>query len=246
MFEEDNVQGESLPPDDVEVQEDSSTEEEQQPQETEPSTPQQDVAQEEIPQPEEEQKVPFSRFKEVNEERKQLLQQQQEILLKQQQAQQFKQPTTDPYAGYTAEEKVYLQQRDARMKEIAQNMISEKEKTYQQQIQAQNQVISKLLSRDFRMNHPDVKEGSQEEQQIASMLKQGYPPDHAYKITMWDKKTGEKQVISKQQQQQRIEAKRQANPVSPSSISPQNIPQQKETFNEAMRRRMANEWNGDI
>ena len=77
-------------------------------------------------------------------------------------------------------------------------------------------------------------------------LRFSYLPDDAYKAVMWDKKVGEKRVESQQTQQQRLEAKKKANVVSPQSVSPATQPPPKESYEEELRRRMNTEWDGNL
>lgn len=221
---------EPIQPEDVETEE-SSTSEPVQTQETETATPQEAVT------PEEEQRVPYDRFKTVYDENKWL----RELVARQVPPPQ-QQPTTDPYAGATAEEKIFYQQRDARIKEI----VKEENKAVREQITMGRREIARLMHSQFRTNHPDIKANSEEERQIAQKITQGYPADDAYKLVMWDKKVGEKTMLTKQQQQQRIDAKRQANVVSSSSNSPQSLPKGKESFEDEMKRKMENDWDGTI
>lgn len=241
MPEQDNVNLESLP-EGVEPEVSSPEAETQPTQETETPTPQED----ETPEAEE-QRVPYDRFKEKVDEANWYKQQLEQQMQQPKTQQPIQQPTTDPYAGMTAEEKVFWQQQRKIAREEAESVAKTKEAEYKAQFEQQQRVISNLLTRDFRREFPDVKRGSQEEQAIAKRISQGYPPDEAYKLEMWDKKVGDKKSQTQQTQQQRLEAKQKANVVSPQSISSQATPSgQKETFEEELRRKMNTDWNGEV
>jgi hypothetical protein len=81
---------------------------------------------------------------------------------------------------------------------------------------------------------------------IAQKMSRGYPAEEAYKLVMWDKKIGEKQMLNKQQEKQKLEEKRQASPVSPASVSNQSLPQPKKSFEEDLAQKLDTEWDGSI
>jgi len=198
---------------------------------TETATPQQA---ETPPVKEEQEETPLHehpRFKEVVDEKNWWKEQYQQ----QQQRQQTPQPQPqDPDAGKTPEEKVFWQ-----------NVRQEAQKAVSPQIQAGVNEIARLRTTIFLKEHPDVKEGTPEYQQIAQKISQGYLPDDAYKAVFWDKKVETKRETNTAQQQQRLEAKKKANVVSPQSVNPAAVPPTKESFREEITRKM-NDWDGTI
>ena len=127
--------------------------EEQPTQETETPTPQEGITQEqEEQQTEEEQRVPYSRVKEVVDE-KNWYKQQMESILQRQQPQQPSQPTTDPYSGMTAEEEKFWRAVDARAEKIAEQKV----KQISPIIDAGRMELAAMKVQQFRASHPDVR-----------------------------------------------------------------------------------------
>jgi hypothetical protein len=180
------------------------------------------------------------RFKEVVDEKNWYKQQLEQIVQRQQQpTPQPQAPQTDPYAGMTAEERVFWQKQREIAREEAQKVIGP-------QVQQGIQEIARLRVEQFQRDHPDVKANSPEETQIATKIRQGYLPEDAYRAVMWDKKVGQVQQTKTQQQQQRLQQKRQANVVSPTSVSPQAAPSSNMSFEDELRHRLNTEWDGTI
>jgi hypothetical protein len=226
----------------------SSQEAEQQAQETQTPTAEQGVTQEQTPQQTEpqaeEQRVPYDRFKEVNDERAFWRDRyQQDIVQRQQQAPQPQAPQADPYAGKSPEERAFWEEVDRRAEERAKRIVNEQ---ITPQLEAAKLEFARQRISEFHKEHPEIKPGSPEEQMIVEKVRQGYVLDDAYKVVMYEKKLAEKQVASEQQQKQRLEAKKQANVVSPQSVSSQAIPTPKINWEEDFTQRMNKDWNGQL
>lgn len=166
-----------------------------------------EVAQEqEGQQAEEESRVPYSRLKEVVDE-KNWYKQQLEQRLAQQNQQQPQQPTTDPYAGMTAEEEKFFRMIDARAEKIA----DQKLRQISPVIDAGRMELATMKVQQFRNEHKDIKPNSPEEIAIAERISSGYLPEDAYKVVMWDKKVADAEKQGNINVKQKIEAKKQAN-----------------------------------
>lgn len=205
----------------------------QQPEETQtPPAETEGVTPEPIETPAEEGKIPYDRFKEKVDETNWLKQQ----LEAERQARVQPAPvqSQDPDVGKTPEEKVFWQQ-----------VRQEAAKAVSPQIEAAKQEFARIRAEKFFGDHPDIKAGTPEETQIAQKVSQGYLPDDAYRVVMWDSKVGQQQVKTQQTQQQRLQAKRQANVVSQSSVSQQSTPSKNETFDEELTRKLNTEWDGN-
>jgi hypothetical protein len=182
--------------------------------ETENVTPQQTTP--EPVEPKEEGRIPYSRFKDVVEE-KNWLKQQLEMQLQQRQPAQ--QPTQDPEAGMTAEERVFWQRQRAIAREEAMKVSQEQMGQIRPVIDAGRMELAQMKVLQFRKDHPDIKPNSPEEMDIAQRINQGYTPDDAYWATVGPRgfKVATEQV--KQQAKQQIVAKKMANVDTSTSIN---------------------------
>ena len=205
----------------------SSPEVEQEAQQTqETQTPATEEVTQEQETQQEESRVPYSRLKEVVDE-KNWLKQQLELQLQQRQTQQqFQQPTQDPYANMTAEEEKFWRLVDDRARKVANQELQQVRPV----IDAGRMELAQMKVAQFRNSHPDIKSNSQEEIQIAERIQSGYTPDDAYWSVMGPRgaKVAEKQGEQKFKQQ--IQAKKQANVESKASIPVQSQPQPKKSF----------------
>ncbi len=231
MFEEEKNEEQEV------VQPVNETEEvvepQEEPQETESATPQEAVTQEE------EGKVPYSRFQEVNEEKNWYKQQ-----LEKQMAQPQVQPQPQPQPTQSEVDNLIVNAPDAQTKEFwrtvknvakaeAKEEISSKEKVYQGQIQTLSRVISQMRSRDFRKEFPDIKAGSEDENEIAKRINMGLPSEEAYWAVMGPRGV-ERQV--KKQVRQTIQQKKQANVETSSGVSSSSQTPTKESWEENIRK----------
>jgi len=170
---------------------------------TQEGTAQQPVIQE----PQEEAKIPYSRFKEVNDERN-WFKSQLEQKLNQSSQQQPPQPTTPQQElGNTPEEREFwaLQRKIAR--EEAEKIVGK----VSPMIDAGRVELAQIKVQQFRAAHPDVKANSNEELMIAQRISSGYLPEDAYRVVMWDKNVSKNAQQININNRQKIEAKKQAN-----------------------------------
>jgi hypothetical protein len=187
-------------------------------------------SQEQSEQQAEEPRVPYSRLKEVVDE-KNWYRQQLEQRLAQQSQQQPQQPTTPQELGNTPEEREFwnMQRKIAR---------EEAEKTFRQitpVIDAGRMELAQMKVQQFRNSHPDVKPNSPEEIAIAERISSGYLPEDAYKVVMWDRKVAQVEKQVNTNNKVKIEAKKQAN------VEQRSIPQgagSPTTKNESQRQRI--------
>ena len=177
----------------------------QQSQETQTPAKEEEI-QEQGGQQTEEPRVPYSRLKEVVDE-KNWYKTQLEQRLAQQPQQQPQQQTQDPYAGMTAEEEKFFRMMDARAEKIAEQKLRQISPV----IDAGRMELAQMKVQQFRSTHSDIKPDSPEEIEIAQRIHQGYPTEDAYKVVMWDKKVADAEKQGNINLKQKIEAKKQAN-----------------------------------
>lgn len=162
----------------------------------------------------EEPRVPYSRLKEVVDE-KNWLKQQLEQRLAQQQNQQQPSASADPYAGMNPEEERFWRAVDQRAEKIADS----KMRQISPVIDAGRMELAQMKVQQFRNAHPDIKPNSPEEVEIAQKISSGYLPEDAYKVVMWESKVSQSEQQASLKTKQKIEAKKQAN------VEQQSIPQ---------------------
>lgn len=195
----------------------------------------------ETPKPEEEEgRIPYSRFKEKVDEAN-WYKQQLENRLNQPPPQPI-QPTQDPYAGMTAEEKVFWQKVHADQRKIAQEELAK----VQPVIDAGRMELAQIKVAEFRRTHSDIKPNSPEEIEIAQRISSGYIPDDAYWAVMGPRGIRVAEEKGKQQVKKQIEAKKQANVESSASVPKQAQPPQKKTFREEFWENWKKEEEGKL
>jgi len=181
----------------------------------------------EIPKQEEEEgRIPYSRFKEKVDEAN-WYKQQLENRLNQPTPQPI-QPTQDPYAGMTAEEKVFWQKVHTDQRKIAQEELAK----VQPVIDAGRMELAQIKVAEFRRAHSDIKPNSPEEMEIAQRISSGYLPDDAYWSVMGPRGIRVAEEKGKQQVKKQIEAKKQANVESSASVPTQAQSTPKKSFRE--------------
>ena len=154
----------------------------------------------------EESRVPYSRLKEVVDE-KNWYKTQLEQRLSQQTPQQPQQPQAEPYAGFSPEEERFWRAVDQRAAKVADERLGKIAPV----IDAGRMELAQMKVQQFRTAHPDIKSNSPEEIQIAEKIQMGYLPEDAYKTVMWDKKVAQAEKQTNSNKQVKIEAKKQAN-----------------------------------
>ena len=212
-------------------------EEAQQAQETQ--TPaKEEVAQEQEQQPEEEARIPYSRLKEVVDE-KNWLKAQLEQQLQRQPQQQFQQPTQAPQElGNTPEEREFWRMQRQIAREEAEKVTQERMGKINPVIEAGRMELVQMKVQQFRQSHPDIKPNSPEELDIAGRIQQGFTPDDAYKLVMFDKVATRTATQVKQEVKQQFNDKKKANVETSASIPIQSQASPKLSFREQLSRNM--------
>jgi len=195
-----------------------------------------EATQEQTEQQTEELRVPYSRLKEVVDE-KNWYKAQLEQHLAQQTQQQPQQPTQDSYAGMTAEEEKFWRAVDQRAEKIAESKVRQISPV----IDAGRMELAQMKVQQFRTTHTDIKPNSPEEIAIAEKIHTGYLPEDAYRVVMWDRKVADAEKQANTNVKQKIEAKKQAN-VEQRSIPQGATPPTKEklTLRQRIEREAAN------
>jgi hypothetical protein len=178
----------------------------------EPQTPpakKEGVAQEEEP------RVPYARLKEVVDEKNWYKTQLEQRLAQQNVQQQPLQAPVDPFVGMTPEEERFWRAVDQRAEKIAEQKV----KQISPIIDAGRMELAQMKVQQFRAEHPDVKPNSPEEISIAKKIEFGYLPEDAYRSVMWEAKVTQAEKQASVKNNQKIEAKKQAN------VEQQSIPQ---------------------
>ena len=212
-----------------------SAEPTQEPEGTEPA-PSEAVA----PEVSEEQKVPYKRFKDVVEERNYY----RDLSLRQQPPQQAPQQPVDPYASMDAETRLFYQNQEKMMRKIADEKAQELEAKYQKQSVYQQQIIGSLLGKEFTRAHPDIKDGSMEQEQIVQKIRVGYDSDDAYWSVMGPRGIQNAKVTAQKEVKQQFQAKKKAN-VETVGIQPSGLPPAKKNFKEDLRKEIEAEGGFD-
>ena len=172
-------------------------------------------AKEEVAQEEqaEEARIPYSRLKEVVDEKNWYKTQLEQRLNQPQQ--QPQQPTTPPELGNTPEEREFWKAVDAR----ADARAEQKFRQIAPVIDAGRMELAQMKVQQFRNAHPDIKSNSPEEIAIAERISSGYLPEDAYKVVMYDKQKAQAERQVNSNNKVKIEAKKQAN------VEQRSIPQ---------------------
>lgn len=179
-------------------------------QEAEAATPKEEATQEPVA-VEEEGRIPYSRFKEKVDEANWLKQQLELTIQQRQQQLSIQQPLQDPYAGMSAEERVFWQGIDKRIQDSATQIADARVRQISPVIDAGRMELAQMKVQQFRVQHPDIKSNSPEEMDIAQKIQQGYTPDDAYWAVMGPRGIRVAVQQEKQQAKQQIAAKKMAN-----------------------------------
>ncbi len=161
--------------------------------------------------PQVEQSVPYDRFRQVNEEKKQLLEIVQGMSKRQQAGETIQQVEDDPYKGMTPEEQVFYRNMDTRVQKMIHKEAQKLAQPLVQQNQALASKVTQLMEKDFRSTNKDVQPNSQEEQRIASLINQGINPDDAAWAVMGPKRVEAAKNVKTQQVKQTNQIKAAAN-----------------------------------
>lgn len=189
------------------------------------------------PEGQEEQSVPYNRFKEINDARKAAEERERRLMemLQRQQLPQTPQQPVDPYAGMDADTRLFYQSQEKMMRKIADEKAQELEAKYQKQSVYQQQIIGNLLGKEFTRAHPDIKDGSMEQEQIVQKIRIGYDSDDAYWSVMGPRGLTNAKVTAQKEVKQQFQAKKKAN-VETVGIQPSGLPPAKKNFKEDLRK----------
>jgi len=227
----DDIQ-DSSPEQDVNV--DSSPQTEEQPAVSEP-TEEQGAA---------EQRVPYDRFKEVNDEKK-YWQQQAERLSQMVSQPAQPQEEADPYAQFQdPQTKLFYQEMDKRMVKLAKKIAEEEKAPIIRQNEILTQQLAQIQHKMFKTDNSDVVEGSPEEARIAQLISSGIPIQEATWAVMGPKRVAQAQGVKQQKQQSKVEMKQKANLVTGSVPSQSGLPKNENvSFREKMAQALDKDWN---
>ena len=190
---------------------------------------------------EEEQQVPYNRFKEVNDAKKAAEEREHRLIemLQRQQTPQAPQPT-DPYQGMDAETRLFYQNQEKMMRKIADEKAQELRTQYERESAYQKQIIGNLLGKEFTRAHPDIKEGSMEQEQIVQKIRIGYDSDDAYWSVMGPRGVQNAKVTAQKEVKQQFQAKKRAN-VETNSVNASGLPPAKKSFRDELAEEITKE-----
>ena len=174
------------------------------------------------------------RWKELQEERRQLLQQNQKLMdiLEKQQAPKVESARSDPFAKYPEAERPAWQEIYNIAKMAAQEVAEKEGRPILQDIEQQKSVVAAMAYAAFQQRHPDIKPGSSEEAQVAEKIRAGYHPEDAYIVVMSPKQNAALQAQIKSRETAKTKDKIAANLEFGSVPANSPISQKPKTFRE--------------
>lgn len=188
---------------------------------------------------EQEQAVPYDRFKEVAEEKNYW--REQAMLANQRQTQPVQAEPSDPYAGMDAQTRVFWQEVDKRTEVKIKAAKEEARREYQAGIESLALQNAKVQEKLFRTEQKDVVPGSREEVEIANLIRMGLDPEKAAWAVMGPKRVESAGNIRQVQKQNKTQEKAQANLETASIPANHGIPQKE---NLSFRERLAAKMQG--
>lgn len=188
------------------------------------------------------QQVPYDRFREVNEERKQLQELVQQLASRQDKGETAREVEDDPYSGMDAETAHFYRNLDTRTQKLIQREAQRIAQPMQQQYQSLAKTVSELLTNNFRQSNKDVEPNSQEEKKIASLVSKGIDLDSATWAVMGPKRVESVKKGKVVKTQNQVQKKAQANLETQSIPRNSPLPKEKLSFREQMMRAL--EENG--
>lgn len=191
------------------------------------------------PKVEQEQAVPYDRFKEVTEEKNYW--REQAMLANQRQPQPVQAEPLDPYAGMDAQTRVFWQEVDKRTEVKIKAAKEEARREYQGGIEALALQNAKVQEKLFRTEQKDVVPGSPEEVEIAGLIRMGLDPEKAAWAVMGKKRVESAGSTRQVQKQNKTQEKAQANLETASIPANHGIPQKE---NLSFRDRLASKMQG--
>jgi hypothetical protein len=188
--------------------------------------------------------VPYDRFKEVNDAKKAAEERERRLMemLQRQQTPQAPQQQPDPYAGMDAETRLFYQNQEKMMRKIADEKAQELEAKYQRESAYQKQIIGNLLGKEFSRAHPDIKDGSMEQEQIVQKIRRGYDADDAYWSVMGQRGLLNAKVTAQREVKQQFQAKKKAN-LETNGVNPSGLPPIKKSFRDELNEELGKEEN---
>jgi len=206
---------ESLPSEDVNEEEQSTSELEE--------ATSQEAAQEE-------QTVPYDRFKEVIDERNHLRELSRNFAERKQQGETVQQIEDDPYKGMDAETEKFYRDLDKRTQRQVETTAKKIAAPIMKENEAIKRQLSVILEKDFRKANEDVPMNSKEEGEIAALIRMGVDPEKAAWAVMGPKRVESAKTVKKQQTKEKVQKKAEANLESGGIPAQNGLPQTKLDF----------------
>ncbi len=221
-----------------EIVDSSTTEEEQEQEVSEPTEETQGTS--------EENRVPYDRFKEVNDEKNYWRQQAERLSTPQPVA---PREEVDPYAQFAdPQTKLFYQEMDKRMSKLAKQVAAEEKAPIIRQNEILTQQLAQIQHKMFKTDNTDVVEGSQEETRIAQLISSGVPIQEATWAVMGPKRVATAGSVKQQKANKKMEMKQKANLPTAQSVASQNgLPNQEGvSFRDKMKAQMDKSWNEQL
>ena len=155
--------------------------------------------------------VPYDRFREVNEEKKQLQALVQQLATRQEKGETLKEIEADPYDGMSADELKFYRSLDQRTQNLIQKEAGRIAAPLQNQVQKLATQMTRIMEQEFRTKNTDVEPNSQEEQKIAGLINNGLSLDEATWAIMGPKRVKAAESVKHQVVQTKTQQKQQAN-----------------------------------
>lgn len=186
-----------------------------------------------------EQTVPYDRFREINEEKKYYQQLVNQLASRQEKGETVKEVEEDPYANMTAEELQFYRNLDSRTQKLIQREAQKLAQPLQSQVQTLASQVTQMIEKDFRAKNKDVEPNSQEEKQIADLIRKGVDLEQATWAVMGPKRVQSAGSTKKQVQQRKTQQKQAANLETSSIPNGSPLPKTENlSFREDLDRRM--------
>lgn len=201
---------------------------------TESSTEESSEATEQQATPEE-QTVPYSRLKEVIDEKNLLL----DRITQQPIPQPVQQQTIDPDANLDPQTKIFYQDMDKRNQKAIDSALAVKEKEFQAKFDNLALQTARVQEKLFRQDEKDVIPGSKEENRIAQLISSGLSTDEAAWAVMGKKRVESAKTGKETNQQKKTQLKAEANLETPGIPTNSGVPTgEKLNFREDLDRQM--------
>ena len=192
-------------------------------------------------------RIPYDRFKEVNEEKNYWRQQAERLSQMSPQPSQQREEA-DPYAQFQdPQTKLFYQEMDKRMAKLARQVAEEEKAPILRQNEILTQQLAQIQHKMFKTDNNDVVEGSREEQRIAQLISSGIPIQEATWAVMGPKRVAMATSVKQKKQQSKTEMKQKANLVTGTVPSQSGLPKNDNiSFKEKMANALNNDWNEQL